>query len=234
MDRHLAVLRHEAEALAAAARLGLGAPVPSCPGWDVAALTAHTGKAYRWAARIVSTHADAEVPEDVVGAPPADGLVEWYEESLAELVETITNEGADSPCWNWSEQDLRAAFWARRMANETAVHRWDAQLAHGAPQPIDADVAVDGVDELVSVFLAKGLAQRGTEATGLALVEASDTGDVWSVRVLPDTAEVTRERPDAPDATLRATASDLLLALWGRDVPYDAEGDPALLRLITE
>jgi uncharacterized protein (TIGR03083 family) len=235
-ERHLFALRHEAAALAAAARRGLDARVPSCPDWDVAALVAHTGRAYRWVTRIVDTHAADEVRIEDIPEPPADGLVEWYEESVATLVEAITNETPETPVWNWSEQDMTVAFWARRMANETAVHRWDAQLAHGVQQPVEPDLAVDGVDELLSVFLTQGLAKRpvdGRHAT--FLVRATDTGDSWYGVLHPDRADVRRDTPDAgADATLDGAASDVLLALWGRDVRVETHGDEHVLALLLE
>jgi uncharacterized protein (TIGR03083 family) len=235
-ERHLFALRHEGEALAAAARHGLDRRVPSCPDWDVAALVAHAGRAYRWVTHIVDTHAADEVRLDDMPAPPADGVLEWYEDSLATLVETITNETPDTPVWNWSEQDMTVAFWSRRMANETAVHRWDAQLAYGMEQPIEPDLAADGVDELLVSFLSHGLFKRpvdGRHAT--FLVQASDTGDAWYGTLLPDSADVRRGTGNTDaDATLRGTASDLLLALWGRDVRVDATGDESVVALLLE
>jgi len=237
-ERHLFALRHEGEALAAAARRGLDRHVPSCPDWDVAALVAHTGRAYRWVTHIVDTHAADEVLIEDLPEPPGEDIVEWYEDSLATLVETITNETPDTPVWNWSEQDMTVAFWSRRMAHETAVHRWDAQLAHGVQQPVEPDLAADGVDELLVSFLGDGLSKRpvdGRHAT--FLVEATDTGDSWYGTLLPDSADVRRGTPPAnatAGATLRGGASDLLLALWGRDVPVDATGDESVIALLLE
>lgn len=233
-ERHLLAIRHESAALADAARRGLGARVPSCPDWDVAALVGHVGHAYRWVTHIVRTHADAEVRDEDVEHAPGDGVIEWFEEATAELVEILTNESPDSPAWNWSERDMRTAWWMRRMANEVAVHRWDGQLAHGVAEPVEPELAVDGVDELLVTFLPHGLWHRPREGlSGTALVEATDTGDVWTVTLAPDRSSVTRER-GAADATLRASASDLLLAMWGRDVPLEASGDERLVGLLLE
>ena len=46
-------------------------------------------------------------------------------------------------------------FWSRRQAHELAVHRWDAQLAAGAPQPIDRALAADGIQELFDILPAR-------------------------------------------------------------------------------
>jgi uncharacterized protein (TIGR03083 family) len=241
-ERHLLALRHESAALAAAGRKGTTAAVPSCPGWDVAEVLRHMGVSFRRVARVVRTHSDVEVPDEAVEQPPADGLVEWFEDSVAELSDVFSSEEPDSPAWNWSGTDQRAAFWARRMANEVAVHRWDAELAHDAAQPIEPELAVDGVDELIAVFLSQGLASRPKDGLrGRLEIEATDTGDRWTGELWPDRAEVHHNAdpvdppdPDDPRGTLRGSASDLLLALWGRDVRIAVEGDETITGLLLE
>jgi uncharacterized protein (TIGR03083 family) len=241
-ERHLLSLRHESAALAAAGRRGTTAAVPSCPGWDVAEVLRHMGVSFRRVARVVRTHSDVEIPDEAVEQPPADGLVEWFEEGVAELADVLSTEEPDSPAWNWSGTDQRAAFWARRMANEVAVHRWDAELAHDAARPIETELAVDGVDELLVAFLASGLAERPKEGLrGTFEVEATDTGDRWTGELWPDRAEVHHNAtpldppdPAAPPGVLRGSASDLLLALWGRDVRITVEGDERVTGLLLE
>jgi uncharacterized protein (TIGR03083 family) len=234
-ERHLAALRHEGAALAAAARRGLTAPVPSCPGWDVAALVAHTALGYRWVTRIVTTHADAEVSRDDLPPARATDPVEAYEESLAELVETLAGETPDTACWNWSRGNQTVAFWCRRMAQETAVHRWDAENAHGAATPTEPELAVDGVDESLTVFLPDYLYEEPRDGlSGTFRVEATDTGDGWLGTLWPDRCEVRRASGDA-DAVLRGPASALHLTLWGRAVGGVAvSGDPRVTGLLTE
>ena len=57
-------------------------------------------------------------------------------------------------------------FWIRRMAQETVIHRVDAELALGEPfAPIPDDLALDGIDEVLERFLAfgtHGVAQRSS------------------------------------------------------------------------
>lgn len=232
-ERHLAALRHEGAAFVTAARADLGKPVPSCPDWDVAALARHLGHAFRWAAHIVRTHADAEVTDDDVRAAAVTDPAEAVEESLAELVETLANESPDATCWNWSGQNETAAFWARRMANEAAVHRWDAELAQGAPRPVEPELARDGVAELLTVFLPRHLARVPQDGLrGTFRVEATDTGDVWTGTLYPDHVEP--GTGTAPDATVTGAVSDLVLAFWGRDVAVETSGDERILRLLTE
>ena len=233
-DRHLAVIRHEAEAFATAVRHGLDAHVPSCPGWQMRELAAHATRGFRWVTTIVRTHADAEVDDEPLNPPAGDpDPATTFEQATAELVETLVNEGPDAVCWNWSEQDLRAAFWARRMANEIAVHRWDAELAHGEPHPIEPTTAADGVAESLDVFLGDYLAREPQDGlSGTFLLTATDTGDTWTATLYPDHADLGAVATE-PDATITGTVSDLMLALWGRDVPVTATGDERITGLLT-
>jgi mycothiol maleylpyruvate isomerase-like protein/MDMPI-like protein len=56
-DDFLASLQDDSAALAAAARLGLAADVPPCPGWSVADLVVHLGAVQRAQAEIVRSRA---------------------------------------------------------------------------------------------------------------------------------------------------------------------------------
>ena len=112
------------------------------------------------------------------------------------------------------------------MSQETAVHRWDAQVAAGAAEPIEAGLAVDGVDEFLEFFRAET-----TALTGTVHLHATDAEGEWLI-ALADGA-ITVERGHAKgDAAVRGAASDLLLLLWRR-VPLDGLevfGDAALAR----
>lgn len=234
-ERHVEALRREAAALASAARGGpLDSPVPACPEWDLRGLLAHVGHGFRVVAGIVRDHTDAEVSFEDLDAP-AEGVVEWFEDSTAELIEALTNEPPDSPAWNWSGDDQTVAFWARRMAHEAAVHRWDGEGAVGTPSPIDPEMAADGVDELLGVYLPTSLGESPTDVSGTVEVEATDSGDTWFVRLRPDTSDVARGTPTSPaDSRMRGTASDLMLAIWGRSVPLDVSGDARVAAVLTE
>jgi hypothetical protein len=50
--------------------------------------------------------------------------------------------------------DQTVGFWIRRMAQETVVHRVDAELAaEVAPGAIPDDIALDGIDEFLIAFI---------------------------------------------------------------------------------
>jgi uncharacterized protein (TIGR03083 family) len=234
--RCLTAIRADAAAMAEAARLGLDARVPPCPDWSVADLVAHTGRVHRAVTRRVReldlerrSAADIEIP------PPSE-LADWLTAGAETLIQVLQAAQPDAPVWNWSVTPKLASFWWRRMAQETAVHRWDAQSAHARQQPVEPDLAVDGVDEFLDVFLPTDLAEKpDTELPGTVHLGATDRPTSWTVTVTHGSLTVQRDQPpagDAPLATVSASASDLLLLLWRRvspDAPdVQVGGDAAL------
>ena len=165
-------------------------------------------------------------------------MIEWWDESFRIVLAALESTDPGAPTWNWSiVQDKVARFWFRRMAQETAVHRWDAQLGAGAAltEPIDTRLAVDGVDEMLDTFLPSKHDWDPDGLRGVVTLRATDADAHWAVRLrgvgmsLLDTNTVFDDPPHAQTA-VSGTASDLLLALWGR-VPLSVltvEGNPEL------
>jgi len=240
---HIRALERDGRLLVKAAReAGLDAPVPSCPGWNVRDLLAHIGFVHRWAATYVSTAREEmleEADEDTVlaSAPPADELLEWVEAGHLALVRSLEETPGDVRCWTFLPAPSPLAFWARRQAHETAVHRVDAELAAGRPpHPFAPPFAADGVDELLTCFVPRRRTNlRADAATSLA-VRCTDDEASWTVHVDEDG---TRTEPGAAaDAacTLRGRATDLYATLWNRAGPgrLAVEGDPAVLDLFLD
>ena len=211
----LQVIADESAAFLAAARRGLDAPVPSCPGWDVRALVGHLGRVQRFHGGHVTRGTSSE-PDGPVPETPTDdeALLAWFEDGVAGLLEALRSTDPTSPAWTFAPHVAQvAAFWPRRMALETAVHRWDAQAAHGGGQPFAPDVADDGVDEVLFVHRVADWADEPVTVQGVVAVRLTDTGTEHVVRVAPE--GLTRTEGE-PDAVVSGTASDVLLALWGR------------------
>jgi uncharacterized protein (TIGR03083 family) len=234
--RFLDALRSEGAALADAARRGLGPAVPACPGWDVADLVRHTGMVHRHKTEIVRGRLAGPPRPWPPPLPPDDELLGWYEAGLAELATLLEQEDPATRVWTWYRPDQTVGFWRRHMAHETAIHRVDAQSAHGEPEPVASDLAVDGVDELLDVMLAPGLDGEAVGGRGESLhLHATDAEGEWLLRLLPAGVEVERGHGKG-DAAARGTASDLHLFLYGR-VPasrLETFGDPALLARVRE
>jgi uncharacterized protein (TIGR03083 family) len=217
--------RDGAAMAAAVARSTPDRAVPSCPEWDMAALVAHTGAVHRWVAGMLTTRATerAEFPE----APGDwDERRAWFGDGLGRLLAAIDAIGPDEPVWNWADRvPAPARFWPRRMAHETAVHRWDAQHAvdpaHAAP--IDDALADDGIDEYLG-FVAMWLARRPAERLHGRLGLGNRTLVLHPERVEID------DGLDRPDAIVSGTASDLLLFLTGRHpAGLATDGDESVL-----
>ena len=220
-------------------------PVPSCPDWTVGDLARHLGSVYRrtrvnaGTAGVNESWGPVVVPAE---APAADDsqVVAWYAEELAQIEVFLELLDPDLPTWNWAPQAKTAAFWLRRMAHETAVHRWDAQLATGLAEPLETKLAGDTVSEVLDTFLPAGRRRAASDEAGTVQLTASDLGHVWTVRLWPegvallDTGTLLDDDAHPTRATASGTASDLALALWGRlafDI-LDTAGDLGLLKAL--
>ena len=122
----------------------------------------------------------------------------------------------DRPVFAFAPAHRRAGFWPRRMAQETTVHRVDAEQAVGRPVgPIEPAFAVDGIDELLSIFVAALGAARSPGDGRTVHLHATDVEGEWLIRF--EQGDVVVEPGHAKgDAAVRGPAADLLLWLWGR------------------
>ena len=230
-DERAEAIRREGHALDASARAaGVDAVVPSCPGWKVADLLAHTGRIHRWVTAILVEGREVRGEHWSENEPPPENeLLDWFAAGVDPLADALLASGPDVEVWTWTP-DKTSGFWARRQSVETAVHRYDAQLAAGTPAPVAPDLAVDGVDELFDLIPFWPWADR-VKGDGETLhFHCTDGEGEWFVRLHPDGVTVTREHAKGAVAA-RGSASDLLLFLYGR-VPaerLDVFGDTALL-----
>ncbi|MFF4575378.1 maleylpyruvate isomerase family mycothiol-dependent enzyme [Streptomyces sp. NPDC001410] len=236
----LETLDREGRLLAAAAELaGTDAKVPTCPEWQVKDLLGHTGAVHRWATALV---ADAHTaPRPLADGPDLDGaeLVAWYRDSHRRLVETLAAAPADLECWTFhpAPSPSPLAFWTRRQAHETALHRYDAEAARGGTaSPIATEFAADGIDELLRGFHARPRSRVRTEQPRVLRVRAADAGAdaVWTVRLSAQPPVTSRDGSGEAETELAGPADQLYLALWNRIPVPDVTGDPALAALWRE
>lgn len=242
VDEYVGILAREGELLAdKAERAGMEAPVPSSPEWRVADLLRHTGAVHRWAAGFV---ADALVePAPFPDAPELvrTELLAWFREGHAALVHTLTEAPADVQCWTFlpTSPPSPLAFWARRQAHETAVHRMDAEAALGVFfSPLEPEFAEDGVDELLIGFHARPRSRVRTPEPRVLRIRAADTGAVWTVHLSQEPPRTVRgdEGGREADCELTGAAAWLYAALWNR-LPLagpGVTGDLELARLWSE
>ena len=73
------------------------------------------------------------------------------------LVRELAAAEPSRTCWTLAPPgDIR--FWSRRQAHETMIHRWDLATAIGARADLDPALAVDGIDEAVTMFFPRQIA----------------------------------------------------------------------------
>ena len=229
------------------------ARVPPCPDWTVTDLADHVAEVYRHKTACIQLgvepdpwpvqddNADPDLDSTSTSDPAPDPIAA-LDQAYTGLLAQFDAHQPDDHAGSWYEPGQSVAFWIRRMAQETVIHRVDAELAAGpAPTAIPEDLAVDGIDEILNVFVAYSsvawlddFASLLTTPDQRPLVLAA--GDhAWSV--MATKAGVLVEQipagttPEATGATVTGTAQNLLLWLWNRadDTVVSLSGDPGLL-----
>ncbi|MDR3032509.1 MAG: maleylpyruvate isomerase family mycothiol-dependent enzyme [Kitasatospora sp.] len=225
--------------------------VPSCPEWVMTDLVLHLGMVHRLVGRVIGGRM-RQPPEGGDGSwlalpdpwqdwlPPARaprqspvpaGLVDWFQAGAAELAELFRTTDPGEPVWTWSA-DQSVGFWQRMQAIEAAVHRWDAQNAVSAAQPIDAALAADAVAQTFEVMVParRAIAQAPPGQGESFVFRRTDGPDAWSVRFDGDEV-LLGASAGSSDIQISGTSSDLALFLWQRDVTgrLDVQGDSSLL-----
>jgi uncharacterized protein (TIGR03083 family) len=191
--------------------------VRGCPEWNMAQLVVHMGGVHAWACKAVAAGGEPVGPRGSASAPedPVE-LLGWYRDGLAALV-TALSVDPGQPAWTFrAGGGDNVGWWRRRQALETAMHRWDAQDAAGADaQPIAAELAADGVDELLG-FLPGILSARPVAALSSTLhLHTTDTPGEWLLDFAAEGLATRREHAKA-DTAVRGPASGLYLWLWNR------------------
>lgn len=236
----------------AAEEAGLDASIPACPDWQMRDLVTHVGRVHRWAAGIVTQGVQQATRPAEAPDLADDELVNWLREGHHHLVLALHSAPQDLKAWTFWPGSSPLAFWARRQAHETSVHRVDAQQAAGASlTPLPSAFAADGIDELLAVH-ALDRSRLRTDIPRTLRLRATNTRDAeWTVHLsdAPPRTERTSAAPavagNAPetaqpakpaDCTIEGPAEELYLALWNR-LPWDAltiTGDAALCELWRE
>jgi uncharacterized protein (TIGR03083 family) len=234
----------------AATAADLTAPVPGCPGWTMADLVSHVAVVYLHKATIMRTGEWPEQwpPPDLADEAPAPLLERGYAQLMAEF----SSREPASPVPTWYDPDQTVAFWIRRMAQETVIHRIDAEQAAELPvTAVSTNLAVDGVDEALQVMLGyesvswpdefaqmKGGHLAGQDSQDTITVTAGPAA--WTVRPSPRAVLISDGAADNPRVTIEAAPDPMLRWLWGRagDDQVRVTGDQAwadyLRRMLAE
>ena len=101
------------------------------------------------------------------------------------------------------------------MAQETTIHRWDAQTAVGDAENIDVELAADGIDEYLGFVVNWLRFEPIAGSCGLALsLTPTDGPSPWHLAFASDRIDRTDER--TTQATISGPVSDVYLWLLHR------------------
>src|SRR5262249_40212627 len=204
-----------------------GAGVPTGRDWPVAPLPRHVGEVYLHKTLAMREGAEPEPwpPAELAAEEPLALLDRAYAGLRAEFASRKPTD----PAGSWYPPDQTVGFWIRRMAQETVIHRIDAELGTGQPvAPVPADLAVDGIDELLKVFVAYSVAEWAGYFTEILAGSPGRTfavradGAAWRVETGPGLFAVAAGAGDeAPPRTPSGPPAAVLR--WARD-PGGARG----------
>lgn len=201
---NLAGIESEGRRLGQAARRDQDRPVPQYPDWTLADLASHTASIHGRTALICR-----ELPTERISAPRLpEGMdpVQWYEETLDEMLAALREVDPDAACWAFGPEQ-NVGFWERRMVIETGVHRWDAFQAFDEEDRLTDLVARSGLEEFADMWLPQLGEVQPLEVTAIDLERS------WIYGV------------GEPAVSVAGNASDIYLRLLSRPSPVELPGD---------
>jgi uncharacterized protein (TIGR03083 family) len=193
------------------------AEVPGCPGLTLETTLRHVGSVHRvtrlWAR-------DGHRPEQWQRSPSDDDLVGFVRTGLEELLTELRRHEPAEPCDTWWPADRTHGFWRRRMTHETTVHRVDVQAAAGGPvDPVDPEVALDGIDEVLFLWLGHRLGELRLSSPQHGAVALSAEQQHWLAIFEPGRSiarRVDEVEARSADAMVSANPMEVYLWSWGR------------------
>src|SRR5262249_45748791 len=194
---------------------------------------------HRWAAAVVAggLPKPSALPDDFLGPlPDDDALHTWFVEGHARIVDTLRAADPNLECFTFlADAPPARVFWARRQAQATGRHPAAAESPRGRTNPFSTEVAVDGIDEMLTGFIPRKHTPLHSDQPVTLLVAPDDSDRRWHTTISAEPPATIRETADA-NCTLRGAASDIYLALWNRGEAsrLDIEGDADVLALFCD
>jgi uncharacterized protein (TIGR03083 family) len=192
--------------------------IPHAPGLTVGETARHVGSVYRMALDWMRTGDSPETWQREPG--PFESLRDYVVVGARALVDELARHDPAEPCSTWWAADSTYGFWRRRMAHETTIHRADVQGAVGDPVgEVADDVAIDGVDEVLTLWFGHRLTVQGVVGTRNGSVAVSTGDRAWLARVTTGGIAAWRvplAEVDRADARVTGSPSRVYRWLWGR------------------
>ena len=194
--------------------------IPHIPNWTVGDAVIHVGLVFDFVGQSIlqgspiGEQGVAPWANDPANQPETSDLDKWFETVAEDLAEAIWSHQANDKVWTSSKQTNTAQFWMRRMTQEAEMHRWDIEAAYGDSQPINPELAVDGIDEFYDFFVAERLPEAFA-GDGSVHLHATDAEGEWMI-TRNDAGVVVEKKHGKGDVAARGPASDLLLFVWNR------------------
>jgi uncharacterized protein (TIGR03083 family) len=195
--------------------------------WTVGTVVRHVAGTHHVVAEIVRGRPDADFGLfGELQTPPKDSpeFVEWFRVGTTSLIGQLSSVPTDDECWSWFAPGRHVGWWARRMAFEAVVHRWDTDAAQGQAFSVAPNVAADGIDEFLDVFVAASRAAHDAPPGPTISFECSDHDDRWWLDLSDRGGRIVSRDARAASLSIRGTAQQLLLMLWGRVLISDVAG----------
>jgi uncharacterized protein (TIGR03083 family) len=224
---YVSIISDESSRIVRAYELDPRAAVPWSDRWTVGTVARHVAGTHHVVAQTIEGRPDTDFglfAQLAVPAKDAPEFVDWFRSGTASLLEQLSNVPADDECWSWFEPGRSVGWWARRMALETVVHRLDTDAADGMELTVASDVAADGIDEYLDVFVGASRAGNDAPAGPSMSFECSDRSDAWWLDLSTRGERTVSREPRSPSVRISGTAEQLLALVWGRLSVSDAVG----------
>lgn len=219
--------------LDSAAALDRDVAINSCPGWRANDVVFHVTKVWNfWTAVVAEQIQDKEQVVNMAELPrPGDDeLFDWSRECLEKCAITLEKADKASEFWTWTGANRPVSWVRRRMAQETAVHRWDIENASQSGWKIDPVVASDGIDEFL-MWMAPRMARTAAPVDGTVHIHCTDADGEWTITKVEKQNVIFDRSHTSCDTAIKGEANSLLLWIWRRDGgPLQIFGDIEVAR----
>ena len=184
MQQYLEQLAQNSERLADAAAAGTDAPVPSCPGWTVTDLLDHCVRATTGRARSSSRERQGTPSACCRPTPTRRSRAKRWSPASGPRRRQLVDDArvGRAPTRRCGPSRRRTAprrsgsGGGRRRPRCTAT---TPRSRPAPPRPIDAELAVDGIDEFLTVFLPRLADNFGPMGDGTVHLHCTDVDGEW-------------------------------------------------------